>query len=619
MCGIVGARHDWLLARAGDPATRIAAAVRTMRWRGRDGSGTTLLGGWWLGSARLAISGPDAQQPVVRRGGRFAGVLNGALVDARPLFDELLSKRSPPRPRPGAVLNDAWLPPLLLERGEQHRLRELRGHHAYAVVDAQRRHVILGQDRFAEKPLWCLLDRGGDGAPWRLAAFASTQDALRALGMPDAAPADAELGEWFRYGWRAPRARDVAPHLRLVTLPQRGLPVVASEDATEAWCHPLLASAPPARPTNVPLRDRMRDAVAACLDSPSPAALMLSGGLDSSCLALAAGELGSRVPAFQFCAEGAPLHERKAAAAVARRAGLPLRPVDAGPELLSDLPFLTACAGQPLGDPSVLAVHAVARTAAAAGVRILLGGEGADERLLGYARYRAVDMIAHLRKFEPAAWLMARILTGRRDDWSMQRRHRFARALRDDRPHRALLAVTPPAFGREVLAAHICEHITSDAPGHGSKDPTLAARDDDLRHYLPLDLLPKVDVATLAAGVEGRSPYLVADLDAFGADRRALGKRALRRAFRSDLPPEVLALPKHGFSLPLDDWFRRDLPCLDLLAEARSRQRPHLRPAGMARAIDMHRSGRVDIGHGIYLLLALETHLRALEDTTPTL
>jgi asparagine synthase (glutamine-hydrolysing) len=143
-------------------------------------------------------------------------------------------------------------------------------------------------------------------------------------------------------------------------------------------------------------------------------------------------------------------------------------------------------------------------------------------------------------------------------------------------------------------------------------DRVLAARAHDVAHYLRFDLLPKVDVATMAAGVEARCPYLDPGLAQFGAARSALGKRPLREAFAAELPDEVLRLPKRGFGLPLDRWFRGELPWLDLLAEPRTQQRPHLRPGGVARAVDLHRSGRVDLGHGLYLLVAVELHLRAL-------
>src|SRR5690606_29850104 len=120
----------------------------------------------------------------------------------------------------------------------------------------------------------------------------------------------------------------------------------------------------------------LQQSVARCVDTAVPVGLLLSGGVDSSCLAACLAALGrTNVPAFQFCADGEPDDERQLAALVAARCNLPLQRVDAGPEVLDELPKLTAMAGMPLGDPSVLAVHAVAKAAAAHGVRVLLGGE----------------------------------------------------------------------------------------------------------------------------------------------------------------------------------------------------------------------------------------------------
>ena len=74
MCGIVGARHDWLVARGLDPAIAMRDAVESLRWRGPDGVGVVRAGDWWLGCARLAIGPESSRQPLVRRGGRFVCV-----------------------------------------------------------------------------------------------------------------------------------------------------------------------------------------------------------------------------------------------------------------------------------------------------------------------------------------------------------------------------------------------------------------------------------------------------------------------------------------------------------------------------------------------------------------
>lgn len=598
MCGIVGARNDWLMTLGLDPQTAISQATAELAWRGPDGQATEHAGDWWLGCARLAISGPKSRQPVVRRGGRFIGVMNGAITNARTLWRTFL----PGAEALAAPPNDAWLPLLAVASKQTEALRTLRGHHAFAVVDTKTGELTFGQDRYGEKPLHCLIARVGEH--WQLVAFASTLAALQQLGMPKI-DNPRRLAEWFRYGWSVDRPHRFSARLQVTSIPQRGEPFVADTSAKQ-WCRPATTSSRAPNTTSAGLRERLITSVRHCIDSPSPSGLFLSGGIDSSCLALALGTIGESTPAYQFRATGTGSAEREAAEAVAIATRLPLRRIDGGPEVLEALPRLTRLAGQPLGDPSILAVHAVAQTAARDGVRIMLGGEGADELLLGYRRYRAIARMPRLRALRPFG-----------SRWSMHKAARYWRATIAANPIRALLAVTPPAFAKQVLTPELarrrCWRDAEVMPdlAHGI---ALASRDDDVSNYLPRDLLPKVDVALMAAGIEGRCPYLEAGLESFGRDNTSLGKRALREAFRDELPESVRQLPKIGFSLPLDDWFRGDTALLDVLADPRSRSREHLRPRGLEAAVDRHRRGTTDLGHALYLLLAYELYLRSTED-----
>ncbi len=586
MCGIVGARHEWLVANGLDPVTAMREAVAAMAWRGPDGQGVVRAGAWWLGCARLAIGPARSRQPVVRRGGRFVGVMNGAITNARELWARFLPGVEQRRELP----NDAWLPLLAIERGELDVLGQLRGHHAFAVVDTHTGELVTGLDWYGEKPFFQAVEHFAGART--LVAFASTPVALqRVRGTPPYVKG--RLAEWFRFGW----ARRKEPWLREAT--PKGLMLQKVERVR--------------RHKSPDLRTALVTSVARCVDTHVPVALSLSGGLDSSCLAMALHANGKRVPAYQLQATGARADERDAATAVAAHAQLELRHVDAGPEVCAALPFLTTCAGLPLGDPSMLAVHALARAAANDGIRVLLSGEGADELLLGYRRYQALAHLPHapwLRRFVP--------------QWSMRYWARWLRAVTAPDPAIALLAVTPPAFGVEVLAPEFAQRrCWRDEPARPGPtgDRVLAARQADLNGYLRFDLLPKLDVACMAAGIEARAPFLEGDCAGFGHDRQALGKRPLREAFANDLPPEVRRLPKTGFALPLDRWFRGELPWLDLLREPTTCQRHHLRPGGVARAIDRHRAGKADLGHGLYLLVAYETYLRSSSgnpDSVPT-
>lgn len=583
MCGIFGVRLSWLERQPGSPQQRLEGALAALRWRGEDGQQIVVRGDFALGCARLAITDPRSRQPVAIRGGRFAGALNGAVTNARDLWRRTLQWR----PKDRRLPNDAWLPLCLWAQRGDEGLELLRGHHAGVVVDAQRDQWRVHRDGMGEKPLFVLKAAG------QLVACASTLPALAALGAPvDLGPEAIE--RFFRHG-------------------ATGLDAFAQGDLqvaeAEAWPKPVSAPAGD-------FASAFRAAVARCADCEPGLGLFLSGGKDSSCLAAELQAQGRRVPAFQFAAadeavgdtaipqsDGA---ERAVAAQVAAHCGHEFVRVDAGPEVLDALPQLTERWGLPLGDPSVLAVHAVALAARQRGVRVLLSGEGADELMFGYQRHRALLQLPPLR----LPWLPT-------PRWGMGKLARLSRAMAEADPYASLLSATPPAFLAQALRLPGAGQLPGGPVGRGPRwQRLLRAALVDREFYLRADLLPKLDVATMAAQVEGRCPFLdqevVAALEALPPAQR-LGKRPLQQAYAAALPPAVFAQPKRGFALPLDRWFRGPLPMLDLLRDRRTLQRPHIRPQGLARAIDLHRQGACDLGRALYLVGAYETWLRVRE------
>ena len=553
-------------ARGLEPQAAVQAAVQQLRWRGPDGAGVARAGDFWLGCARLAITQAGSRQPVVRRGGDHVGVLNGALTSARQLWAELL----PPAERRSRLPNDAWLPLLGAERGVDWA-STVHGHFAAAVVDVARGELRLWRDACGEKPLFVFAVAG------QVQAFASTLPALACLGVDSELPS-AALAQFFQVGFHGD--------------------VRARGGELQAAPPPLPAGPAP----KGGLRDHVLAAVRRCTDLQVEAALCLSGGLDSSCLAAALAAAGQRLPAYQFRAAGSDGGERLLAEQVAQRCGLPLRPVDGGPEVLDALPELTRVWGLPLGDPSLLAVHALSRRAVQDGIKVLLSGEGADELLLGYRRHRAQRWLPP-RGLVPGALAPA---------WRHGYLARWLRAASSPDPFFCLQATAPPAALRMVLVPE----LLVAAPAVAARGDLETVRQRELNGYLRSDLLPKLDVATMAAGIEGRCPYLDRDVVGWAMAqpaRAVLGKRPLRAAFAAELPAAVRRGPKRGFALPLDRWFRGALPWLDLLREARTRQRPHLRPGGVDAVLDRHRRG-IDLGRLLYLLVAYELWLRAREE-----
>ena len=147
----------------------------------------------------------------------------------------------------------------------------------------------------------------------------------------------------------------------------------------------------------------------------------------------------------------------------------------------------------------------------------------------------------------------------------------------------------------------------------------------DVATYLPGDLLPKSDIASMAHSLELRSPLLDHNVLELGLSlperlkQRGLeGKLALRRAFADDLPPLVADRGKGGFGVPLAAWFRGELRPLarELLLDERARARGLFHHEAVARLFDEHAAERADHGHRLWTLVMLELWQRAHIDAS---
>jgi asparagine synthase (glutamine-hydrolysing) len=137
----------------------------------------------------------------------------------------------------------------------------------------------------------------------------------------------------------------------------------------------------------------------------------------------------------------------------------------------------------------------------------------------------------------------------------------------------------------------------------------------DLVTYLPCDLMTKVDVASMAVGLECRQPFLDHELveSALALPlsvkwRTLRPKWILRRAFGDLLPARVFLRRKMGFGVPLARWFREELSdfAQEVLLDPSSLGRGIFRPAAVERLLSEHRRGRLDHGYRLWALLVFE-------------
>lgn len=137
----------------------------------------------------------------------------------------------------------------------------------------------------------------------------------------------------------------------------------------------------------------------------------------------------------------------------------------------------------------------------------------------------------------------------------------------------------------------------------------------DMRSYLPDDILCKVDRASMGVSLETRAPFLDPGVVALAArlpigmkTRDNQGKWALRQILYNHVPRQMIERPKAGFAIPIGEWLRGPLRqwADDLLSPEMLRRDGLIDPVAVARLWQEHLSGRWDWTHRLWLILMLQ-------------
>jgi asparagine synthase (glutamine-hydrolysing) len=156
--------------------------------------------------------------------------------------------------------------------------------------------------------------------------------------------------------------------------------------------------------------------------------------------------------------------------------------------------------------------------------------------------------------------------------------------------------------------------------GAGSIDASLMA---DLMHYLPNDLLVKVDIASMANSLEARSPFLDHNLIEFAATlpenlkQKGFGTKSLLKKVAARLvPSDVIYRQKMGFAVPIRYWLGNELQDFtkDILLSDTAKNRGLFHATYVARLIEEQQAGTHDNSWKIWTLLMLELWFRRFID-----
>lgn len=627
MCGIAGV---WMKRGGGDPAGRAGRMAAVLRHRGPDGQGRWSDGPVGLGHARLAVIDPSpaAAQPMADEDDRAAIVFNGEIYNFAELRAELEAAGVRFRSRSDTeVVLHGYL------RWGGGVVRRLRGMFALAIYDRRQRRLILARDRVGKKPLYY-----HDGPD--LFAFGSEIKAILVNPEVERRPNLSCIHDYLTLQYTpGPETAFAGIH----RVPPAHIMTVEADGRRRLeryWRlpHPNAARRRSGADLAAEFMALLDDAVRVRMVADVPVGALLSGGVDSSAVvALMARQGMGTVKTFSVGFAEPNYDETAYARQVADHLGVEHHVLRLGPDCTDILPKLAWHYGEPFADPSAIATTLVSEFARRH-VTVVLNGDGGDESMLGYPRYQhalAWGRRARQREQRMAA-LGLRMLPSGLHGSRVGRKLAYLAAQLDDRPSRRYAVSIayfqenekPDAYGEALRpyldrsSLDVLEPYFTDIPS-----PAAGAAWADLHTYLPDDLLVKVDVASMAHGLEARSPLLDHHLMEWAAKVPAEQKmtetetKALfKAAIAPLLPREAVYRPKMGFGVPVDLWLRGPLRPMayDLLTSERFRARRLIRPEWMEWALETNSEGRATLWHRIWALMVLEMWFRTwIDPATP--
>ncbi len=545
---------------------------QTMVHRGPDDGGVFVGPGIGLGHRRLSIIDvAGGHQPMSNEDDTIWVLLNGEIYNYPELRAELLQ-----RGHKFKTKSDTEAIVHLYEDYAENCFAKLRGMFSIAIWDSRERKLVLARDRVGKKPLFYAADRN------RI-LFGSE---LKALLAGDSLPRnidDQALSDYFSFGY-IPAPKTIYGSVRKV---MPGHYLVASAAGVRETCYWDLSFANVEQHSEAEwgarLRHELCEATRIRLMSDVPLGAFLSGGIDSSAVVAMMSHLMKReVTTCSIGFEEEKYNEAKYARQVSRLFNTDHHEETVQPNAIEIVDKLAWHYDEPFADSSAIPTYYVSKIARGQ-VTVALGGDGGDENLAGYRRYKLDYYENRLRNYVPAAlrrnvfgplgkmypalaWA-PRVFRAKATFQSLSRSplegyFNSVSYFRPDDKARLFSSDFRKRLGEydsiDVLRRYY-DRVDTD-------DLLTKIQYVDIKTYLTDDILTKVDRASMAVSLEVRAPMLdhkfmecVASIPSNLKLRNGMGKYILKKALEPKLPAEILYRSKQGFAIPLDQWFRREL------------------------------------------------------------
>ena len=556
MCGIAG----WVSAGTVMPSNALKRMLDAIAHRGPDGDGEYFGGGERvdvaLGHRRLSIvGGASGAQPMGDDRGEVIVTFNGEIYNWCELALELAADGYPLR-----TSSDTEVIPYAYRKWGVDFVTHLRGMFAIALWDSKKQLLLLTRDRFGEKPLFLQNYKSA-------LLFASEPKALIAATNRVPELNKEVVTTYLRYRYVPGPATLISG---IEKLPPATTLVWQNGNKTTLKYYTLPDLLVPRRISRTPdvvgrFLAQLEEAVRVRLMSDVPFGAFLSGGIDSAMVvALMARNLKGSTMTFSVGFAEETFSELERARRTSEYLGTDHHEVIVtSHDVVAHLPMLVRFRDGPVVEPSDLALYRLS-LAAAAKVKMVPTGEGADELLAGYPKYYAEKWSKpYQRLFHP--WIRARLAM--RLIEVIPYRYRRAKTVLatlglenpEDRLARWFGAVSEVEASRLVLGASLPQQTKPNSSStHWGLSYPGALRQHlafDQMHWLPDNLLERGDRMTMAASLEARAPFLDHKLSEFISQlpdgmrlRGRTTKYILREASKRIFPSSFFPRRKIGLS-----------------------------------------------------------------------
>jgi len=638
MCGIAGVWDFSGRSSSDDLQKEAQWMADALAHRGPDGHGIFLdqNAGIALSHRRLSIIDPSDQgrQPMTSSCGRFTITYNGELYNTHELAGDLA--------RRGRQFRGHSDTEVLLEGcaeyGIENFVKRVNGIFAFALYDSASRALWLCRDRMGVKPLYYgkfsnrLIFGSELKALARHPVFSRKIDrnAVAAFLQNNYVPGNCSIYEGV----------DKVPPATILRFDAN-----AQQHAIRYWSLTEVVRNGIAEPISRPdaaqgeLTSLLQDSVKRQMVSDVPLGGLLSGGIDSSLVVAMMQRANSEpVETFTIGFSEREFDESVHAATIARHLGTSHHEIHLSPEeAMGIIPDLPGIYDEPFADSSQIPTCLLSRIVRR-NVTVALSGDGGDELFAGYRRYGQIQKLARILDSLPSsltrglcraallipstwwrrgsAWIPA----AQRSSGVVERSRNLASRLIENvdevYPYLHCHWPDPGSLMAGDVSSSTSLHETEAR--RLLRSPISRWQYLDMLHYLPDDILVKVDRASMAASLELRVPLLdhrvvelawkiPEEIKTNGTD----GKVILRKILADYIPRQLFERPKMGFGIPLSDWMRGPLSTWieDLINPGMVKKHDILSSDIVWKIWQEHRSGSQDWGYWLWDLVSLQAWL----------